>query len=310
MFASCEIHNAKLIRSGRFSELAKMRVAFAISCLATQLSVPLLWKSGPIGLLLGQIGGYSGELILARLIAGRDTDERLRFDLHSLRRVAVDYRAYPLFDVWSTLLRVLATNGQALLIAWFYGPVTAGYVLLAQRLLTSPLTALGFSVSRVYYSEAAVLSRESPDELRQLFISTLKQLTVLTLPPLAVACVAAPGTFTFVFGDRWHTAGLYCAILCPFVLCRVLAFVIAPTLDVINRQGLRLVRELLCAALMVAGVPLARWLNWSDLSAVVVSTVLGSAGYLLAIAITGRALEAHHQCHAAPETLPYLAKAA
>jgi O-antigen/teichoic acid export membrane protein len=310
MFANCEIHNAQLIRGGRFAELAKMRVVFAVSCLATQLSVPLIWKSGPLGLLLGQIGGYAGELVFARLTARHDTKSRQRFDMQVLRRVARDYCMYPLFDVWSSLLRVLAMNGQALLIAWMYGPVAAGYLLLAQRLLSTPLSAIAFSVSRVYYSEAAKLTHDAPEELRQLFMSTLKRLTLLTALPVGLACAAAPGTFTFIFGDAWHTAGVYCSILCPFVLCRVLAFVIAPTLDVINRQGLRLVRELICVALIVTGVVLAGSLSWSELSAVAASTALGSLGYLVAIAITWRALTAHHARHARLATLHNLAKAA
>jgi O-antigen/teichoic acid export membrane protein len=310
MFAACEIHNAQLIRGGRFAELAKMRVVFALSCLATQLSVPLLWKSGPTGLLLGQIGGYAGELVFIRLTGRHAANERQRFDLRSLRRVAVDYCMYPLFDVGSTLLRVLAVNGQALLIAWLYGPVAAGYLLLAQRLLSTPLSAISFSVSRVYYCEAANLARESPGELRQLFTSTLKRLTLWSSAPLVLAGVAAPGTFTFLFGDPWYTAGIYCSILCPFILFRMLAFVIAPTLDVINRQGMRLLRELICVALLVTGVAMARYLGWSQTAAVVVSTALGSVGYLVAIAITWYALAEHYQRQIVATQLPYMAKAA
>jgi O-antigen/teichoic acid export membrane protein len=310
MFAACEIHNAQLIRDGRFSELAKIRVVFAVSCLATQLLVPLAWKSGPIGLLLGQIGGYAGELAYAWMASSRHPMERSRLDITALRRVASDYCMYPLFDVSSSLLRILSVNGQALLIAWLYGPVAAGYLLLAQRLLASPLSAISFSVSRVYYSEAAKLNRESPEELRHLFLNTLIRLTLFTTPALAIACLAAPGTFTFLFGEPWYTAGLYCSILCPLTLLRVLAFVIAPTLDVVNRQGMRLVREMICAACMLAGIASARWLQWSQTSAVIFSTALCSLGYLVAIAITWRALAAHHQRHANPTTVPQLAKAA
>lgn len=310
LFAACEIHNAQLIRDSRFSDLAKIRIMFAVSCLATQLTVPLVWKSGPIGLLLGQIGGYAGELAFAWLAASGHSKAPSRFDLAALRRAAADYRMYPMYDVSSSLLRILAVNGQALLIAWLYGPVTAGYLLLAQRLLSSPLSAISFSVSRVYYSEAAKLTREAPKELRHLFISTLLRLTLLTTPPLAIACLAAPGTFTFLFGEPWYAAGLFCSILCPLTLLRVLAFVIAPTLDVVNRQGLRLVRELICAACMMAGVACARWLRWSETSAVIFSTALCCVGYLVAIAITWRALAAHHQRHVDQLTVPQLAKAA
>jgi hypothetical protein len=61
---------------------------------------------------------------------------------------------------------------------------------------------------------------------------------------------------------------------------------------------------------MMSGVLAARWLEWSETTAVVVSTALGSSGYLLAIAITWRALAAHDQRPAAPLALPQFAKAA
>jgi O-antigen/teichoic acid export membrane protein len=310
MFSACEIHNAQLIRGSRFGELARIRIVFALSCLATQLTVPLIWKSGPMGLLLGQIGGYAGELVYIRWAARHGAAPKQWFDFGAIRRVAADYCMYPLFDIWSSLLRIMAVNGQALLIAWLYGPAAAGYLLLAQRLLATPLSAISFSVSRVYYCEAAKLSRESPKELQHLFTSTLKRLTLLCAPPLVLAGLAAPSTFAFVFGDPWHSAGIFCAILCPLILFRMLAFVVAPTLDVINRQGMRLLRELICVALIVIGVAIARALGWSQTTAVAVSTALGSIGYVVAIAITWVALSDHYQRQTTTSQLPYLAKAA
>jgi O-antigen/teichoic acid export membrane protein len=272
--------------------------------------VPLVWKSGPIGLLLGQIGGYAGELVYASVTSRHEWNKRPQLSLPSLRRAAVAYLMYPLYDVWSTLLRVLAVNGQALLIAWLYGPAAAGYLLLAQRLLASPLSAISFSVSRVFYSDAAILAREAPIELRQLFVSTLQRFTLLSAPPLALVCLAAPIGFTFIFGERWHISSIYCSILCPFILLRILAFVVAPTLDVVNRQGMRLARELICTASIMLGVVLARSLGWSETSAVAVSTALGSLGYLVAIVITWQALAAHLERHTTPVALPRFAKAA
>ena len=214
MFAACEIHNAQLIRSGRFSELAKIRVVFAVSCLATQLIVPLVWKSGPVGLLLGQIVGYAGELIFARLTTVPTAEFQPRCTLHALRRVALTYRMYPLFDVWSTLLRVVAMNGQALLIAWLYGPSAAGYLLLAQRLLSSPLSAIGVSVSRVYYGETARLMREQPAELRQFFSDSLARLTLGRRPrspwPASPPLARLP-TYSATVGTRPASIARSCA---------------------------------------------------------------------------------------------------
>jgi O-antigen/teichoic acid export membrane protein len=190
-------------------------------------------------------------------------------------------------------LRVFAVNGQLLIIAWMYGAAAAGFLALAQRLLATPISMIGFSISRVYYSEAAAIVHEGPAALRHLFVNTLKRLTLLSAPPLAVVCVLAPWTFGIVFGENWQRAGIYCSFLCPLIQLRVISFVLGPTLDVIHRQGLRLVREMTCVALIGTALTAAHWLGWSEMTAVATSTALGSLGYAISIALTWKALVAH-----------------
>jgi hypothetical protein len=88
------------------------------------------------------------------------------------------------------------------------------------------------------------------------------------------------------------------------VLLRMIAFVVGPTLDVVHRQGLRLVRELIVVVLFVLGISLAAWLDWSEFAAVAVTTVLGSVGYGISIALTWQALLSHHRRHIAPALVP------
>jgi O-antigen/teichoic acid export membrane protein len=291
--AICEIHNTRLVRDCRFAELSRMRIVFSLTCLVTQLTVPVIWKTGPIGLLLGPIFGYAAEMLVVAIADARSKHARRRPESGELRNIAMAYRKYPMFDVGSSLLRVLAANGQALMIAWFYGPAAAGYLLLAQRVIDTPFSMLSYSISRVYYSEAAPLARESPDRLRGLYVNTLRRLFVLMAIPLGIACIIAPWSFATVFGAQWGTAGIYGSLICPLILLRVLAFILGPTLDVVHRQGLRLVRELTCVVLITAGIGLARWLHWSELTAVAVTSALGCIGYAISIALTWKALEAH-----------------
>jgi O-antigen/teichoic acid export membrane protein len=145
----------------------------------------------------------------------------------------------------------------------------------------------------VYYSEAAALARENPAALQNLFVATLKRLSLILALPLAVAGVLAPWTFEVVFGAPWWMAGVCCSLLCPLTLLRVLAFVLGPTLDVIHRQDLRLVRELVSLILITAAIMTARWVGWSELAAVAATVASGCLGYSLSIALTWRALLSH-----------------
>jgi O-antigen/teichoic acid export membrane protein len=294
-FASCEIHSAWLMRHGKYVQLSRARLCHAIACLATQLTIPMLWTQGPFGLLVGQVAGYAAASAIVMLTEGRHASVRRHTEFREIRRVAIEYRMYPLVDVWSNILRVLAVNCLALLIAWTYGAAAAGFVALAQRLVSTPISMLSFSISRVYYSEAAALARADSAALRALFVDTLRRLTLLTAVPLAILCGAAPWTFGIIFGARWESAGIHCSLLCPLILMRVLAFVVGPTLDVIHRQELRLVRESTCLILMAAGVVVARWMSWSVLAAVAMAVAFGCLGYVLSIVLMWRALTAHHR---------------
>lgn len=308
VYASCEIHNAWLVRRSQFAVLSRMRMVYAIACLSAQLSVPLAWKLGPLGLLMGPIVGYSIESLALQFSERRHSAAASDNEPRNLYQVARQYRSYPLYDVWASLLRILALNGQSLAIAWIYSPVAAGSLALAHRLLATPVSMLGFSISRVFYSEAAALARENPAELPSLFRHVLGRLTLLAAPPLAIVCVLAPSTFGFVFGAQWRTAGVYCSILCPLILLRVIAVALGPTLDVVNRQGLRLVRELVCVVLIALGAVAARWLGWSELAAVVITTMLGCVGYAVSIALTWRAVLAH--CRAGDAAISRIQQAA
>jgi O-antigen/teichoic acid export membrane protein len=308
-FASCEIHVAHAIRRGDFGQLSKMRVAQAVTCLATQLCVPIILISGSAGLLTGQIAGYFGEFVVVHW-SGRRTSRPRRAAVGELRQIAADYRSYPFYDVSATLLRTLALNGQLLMIAWAYGAAAAGALALSQRLLSTPVSMLSFAISRVYYNQAAALANDNPLALRALFVGTFKRFTLLCTPPLAIVCMLSPWTFAVIFGNEWRTAGVYCSILCPLVLLRVISFVIGPTLDVTHRQGLRVVRELLCVASLASGFALAVTLGWSELAAVVATTALGCVGYVGAIALTWGAISSHHVQHSQKTEHQYHAKAA
>jgi O-antigen/teichoic acid export membrane protein len=308
-YAGCEIHVAKVIRRAAFAELSRMRVAQAVSCLATQLLVPIVLIAGPLGLLVGQIAGYVGEFVIITLTGHRE-ERPARASARELREIAAEFRSYPIYDVSTSLLRVFAVNGQVLIMAWMYGPAAAGFLALAQRLLATPISMIGFAVSRVYYSEAAALVRESPAALRHLFVGTLKRVFLLAAPPLAIVCVLAPSTFGIVFGHEWQIAGIYCSFLCPLILLRVISFVLGPTLDVIHRQGMRLVREATCVLLIASGLLLAGWLDWSEMTAVIVTTALGTVGYAISILLTWTALLSHERSATEAIFEPAYAKAA
>ncbi len=301
--ASYQIQSAWMLRNGQFAALSRVYFVFTLVCLAVQLLVPLCWSDGPIGLLGGHLVGYTAATLFALLCERRERTDAGGDWLIQIRRVAARYRKYPLFDLWSSSTIVLSHHGQALLFVWLFGPTVAGSYLLAQRVLTTPMSLVGRSFSRVYYSDAAVLATSDADQLPTVFRKVSGRLLLWAGPPTALFCLLAPLIFGFVFGPEWRDAGIYCALLGPYALLRLLANVLAPTLDVIDRQGLRFACESVNCGLILGGVVFARSMEWSELVAVALTSSLGCVGAVLLVVATWWALQDH--CRQSPVVNPF-----
>ncbi len=200
---------------------------------------------GVVGLLLGDaLGRMMGS--------GRFLSQLLRDHSGELRNVqpgrmwnfASKYREYPLVSVWGALVNASGLAVPALLLAQFYGTQGTGWFALVNRVLAAPAALIGASVSQVYISSAAKLSRDNPTGLMQLFLRTSKRMLLLGLVPCTLFVLAAPFLFLVVFGVAWREAGLYARYLAPMFY---LGFVSAPvtmTLVVLERQRAQLVWDL------------------------------------------------------------------
>ena len=83
-----------------------------------------------------------------------------------------------------------------------------------------------------------------------------------------------------VFGPEWSTTGTYIAILTPLYTAQVLSAPFA-ILEVLERQDLLVVREMLRIALLALAIVVAQLLALSALWAVVLLSAAGTCAYLI-----------------------------
>jgi O-antigen/teichoic acid export membrane protein len=283
-----QITAAWLVRKRSFKELAQMRVIYAVAALIAQFATPFFVMAGPAGLVAGQIAGlgFAGLYGARRVCIKRMPWSCFR----RCRVVAFRYRNYPLYDSWAALMSSLGLLAPAALLAILFNAEVAGWFTLAQRVLAMPTTMISNSMSRVYYAEAARVGALGRPALRELFKSTLRQVMLLAGLPIIGGAFVAPFVFAPLFGSQWQTAGVYLSLISPMILSFALAFVLAPTLDVVGQQRMKMLRELICLTLICCGVAVPRVLGWSPMSAVATMSSLATFGYLLALAIAWSAL--------------------
>ena len=221
------------VRRKAFSEIARTKVSQAASQIVAQLGLGLVHLT-PGGLLVGDVvGRASGTLTLGSLAF---RGQAYQFSAQRMRAMAGRYVRFPLFASAASLLNTLGSWLPPLLLAGLFGPNTAGWFHIGQRLIGIPLALVGTSIAQVYVGEAARIARENPRALRYLFLRTARRLFVVTVGPVALLALIGPITFAAVLGEPWREAGDYVRVLS---LKYLLEFVLAPlsmTLNVLERQ--------------------------------------------------------------------------
>jgi O-antigen/teichoic acid export membrane protein len=283
------------IRTRTYSEIVANRLTQSGTLVAAQVGFGLLGAGAP-GLFGGAIVGSLAACIrLASATWGRWASTFRGVTRRGISAAASRYRRFPLFTSPSILLNTLGLEAAVLVVVALYGTDVGGHFALAQRVIQLPVTVVGVAIAQVYFAEAAQVARERPSDLRRLFWRTTRALMAVAIAPAVLGGLAAPFLFGPVFGDAWHEAGQFVAILAPMYF---LIFVTSPTgatLDILERQDLRLVREIVRLVLIAGVILLALNLHLTALAAVAAVSVAGCLTYLFFGFLSWRAIVAHQE---------------
>jgi O-antigen/teichoic acid export membrane protein len=293
--------NSWAIRMGRFSQIAQTRLAQGIGLVAAQLGLGLL-GAGPLGLLLGDaIGRVTGSLSLAKRAWREDRAALRQVSRRGMRRVARHYVRFPLFSSGAALINNSSMSLPVLILSFKYGVEVVGLYALGSQVLGKPLQMIASAVAQVFVRDAAVAFRSTPDRLMPTFFRTLRALSLVGIPLVLGLALVAPRLFPIVFGDRWRDSGLYLSILAPMFLAQLLASPTGSVLDVLQRQGLHLVREILRLALTAGAVLAATATDASPTGAVIVFSAAGTVSYLIHLLLSYLSLRRwEHERNALP----------
>ncbi|MEX0642671.1 MAG: lipopolysaccharide biosynthesis protein [Pirellulales bacterium] len=208
----------QLVRARRFSDLATIGLARYGSESIMHLVLGLL-AFGAAGLIGGTIVSYivgAGALLAVRATRGAALFDRSR--LQPLIQVAVQYRRYAVYSTPSSICNAAGAYLPSLLVAIYYGPENAGWLLLADRVFALPSRIVGRAVSDVYFGEAARCLRECPHQLVAMIRQSTKVLVIAASGVFVVALASGPA-FVWAFGGQWREAGIYAQILAaPFAV--------------------------------------------------------------------------------------------
>ncbi len=170
-----------------------------------------LFKFNSHGLILGSIIGTGfSVLILAFFFRRKNKYEEVIPE--KLSELASEYKDFPRANVAISLIDAFQFTGITLLISYYFGPETAGYFALCNRILQAPIGLIIKPITQIFFSESSKLFREQKT-MYELTLLTVKRTFLISLPILIILIAAGPFVFSLVFGHNWEISGVYAQIL-------------------------------------------------------------------------------------------------
>lgn len=196
-------------RRKQFKRLAARQITQSTITSVTQIGASATFHTGPGGLIGGLIIGQLAATGRLAWKVGKDEGKFLKscISFRNLKRMAIRYKKFPLYDSWSSLFNTASTMLPALLLGFFFSPAVVGFYALGQRVLSLPMGVIGGSIAQVFFPRATKAQREG--DLNKVTLDLFERLLAIGFVPLMLIAVVAPDLFAIVFGERWWTAGEY-----------------------------------------------------------------------------------------------------
>jgi O-antigen/teichoic acid export membrane protein len=191
------------------------------------------------------------------------------------------YKEFAFYSLPSSLFNNINLHSPAIIFLFLFDEAVSGYVALALRTVSGPLSLITTPLGMVFFRELIEIKGKNPQQIYDKTLHFLKNLFWFGLLPMGVVFFASPTLFPLVFGTEWSTAGIIASILVPFFFLQFIISPIGAILDVFERQDLYFKREFFRFILVLSYFVLFYFYEVDFISAVIAYMLFGCAGYLV-----------------------------
>ncbi len=202
--------NYWLIRHKAFKSSAINRVTQKV--VDSPVMVVLGYLSFGAGQVVGDFTGRAMMGLMAMFQAIKNGFTFKSFEWKRVKKLASQYRDFPLFSTLPTLADSIGLYIPVMLISSMFSDNEAGFYTNTRNLLSIPLIFISRNLSQVLLER--FVSRKNNKlsvlpEVRKIFW----YLILSTIPFIIILILFAPQLFVFVFGENWKDSGIYTQIL-------------------------------------------------------------------------------------------------
>lgn len=256
-------------RKKRFKDISITNITR--STLGSLIQIILgLFILGPLGLIVGHLAyAFFGSLRLAMPLFKNDNFFKRKFCFNSGIQVLKNYRKFPVYSFPESLLNTSSQYIPLIVIASFI-KIEAGFLFVATRLMSLPVTLIGKSISQVYLSEAKTKIKNG--EIYNFTISLIKKITVFAVPLFLVIATISPFIFGSILGDQWSRVGIIIAMIAPWHLLQIIVSPISTVLHVTDNQQIALNIQILGFIFRVGAIFLGAIYSTENLTEILASS--------------------------------------
>jgi O-antigen/teichoic acid export membrane protein len=224
-----QLWGAWAVRAKAFKHTSASQVIRSISSNGTKIALGYL-KTGALGLIISTIlGNVLASINLVRVLYPDLSALRSRVRWARMKRLAKDYRDFPMFSASQNVINALSSGLPVLLLTHFYGIPVAGAYAFGTSALVAPMSFVMTAFRQVLFQKACETQHHG-GSIATLYVKTTAGLFALVLFPSIILLIWAPQLFAWVFGSKWHLAGELArslVIWSAFVFCNLPAVLFA-----------------------------------------------------------------------------------
>lgn len=231
-----------------------MSISLIIQSMSIAVSNIIIGLYSENGLIVGYvIGQFISMILVVAIVFKYKLLTRKNFSLSDLIFVLKKYINFPKFLIISNLANRGALQSTIIVFTNFYNSSNVGHYSLTHRILKTPISFIGNSISQIFRQKASVEIAEKGN-CKKLYIYTFISLFVIGIIPFSILFIWSREIFIIFLGESWAKAGDYAKLLTPMLFAQ---FCIAPLSSMFlldNKQKLDLIWQLM--ALIVSLVVL------------------------------------------------------
>lgn len=281
LIALCDIAQQWLIRKKKFGISARIAVAQSLFLNSAKTVIGLFYPAAMV-LILVTISSYllyAGMLCFGIFLISR---EALPTNHTSLLMLARKYYDFALYRAPQNFINAISQSLPVLMLATFFGPVSAGFFTLGKMVMGMPSTLIGKSVGDVFYPRITEAAHNN-ENLVPLIIKATGWLACIGCVPFGFVIAFGPWLFSTIFGAEWRVGGEYARWLALFFFFNFInkpSVVAVPVLGI--QKGL-LIYELFSTGGKIVALMIGFYSYKSDMVAIALFSLIGTVTYAVMI---------------------------